>query len=143
MNEPRATFNTSDEPSAHSVPSHDPPGLTHLAGRFLFCGLSRHAVAAIVSALGGLTVALQSFATEAAEHHESIGRMLAEMHEIIGPPSKRFMWRHLAHESIRLAELVLRMKPPLQPHWLIRHAPWARRWSMTLPRGQRRTRAWT
>lgn len=143
MNESRATFTTSDEPCARAVPSIGPPWRANMAGRFLFCGTSVHAIRAIVEALGGLTIVLRSFASEAEEHRASMDRMIADMREIIGPPSNRFMRMRLAHEAIRSTEMVSRMKPPTRPHWLIRHAPWARHWGLNLPRGWRRTRSWT
>jgi hypothetical protein len=143
MNEPRATLATTEDSPPVSVPSPAPPSLQHLAGRFLFCGVPLSAVKAIAAALGGLTVALQSFAAEANNDRALMAKAIADMREIIGPPSKRFMWRHLAYESIRTAELVSRMKPPTRPHWLILRAPWARHWGLNLPRGRRRTRSWT
>jgi hypothetical protein len=103
-----------------------------------------HAFVAISEAfnrsIAGLASALASFAPV---DRTAVDKLVANMREIIGPPSKRFMWRHLAHEAIRTAEEVGRMKPPTRPSWLIRMAPWARIRGMILPRGRRRTRAWS
>jgi hypothetical protein len=142
MSELRATVDRKATSSLVRSPSpNGPPSFASLVGRLF--GLSFHALQAVIDAVQRFAVVVGRVgASHSAQSTDEFQRALDWMRQDIRRGSKR-VYRELSHAANQAAEQRTRQTRPMKPAWTTQAAPWARHWGLILPRGRRRTRAWT
>jgi hypothetical protein len=107
---------------------------------------SLHAMKVLLGAFGtrlaAVTTSFQHEMQRSVESNEHLQRALADLRNSIRSGSKR-AFREKSHAAIMATEQRARRVPPVSPPWITRRAPWAQYWCTHIPRGRRRTRAWT